>query len=211
MDKHFYELDVDQRIALVLDAIERRRPLMIRWGDVEATFGAAWASRAAAAAHWLASATSVVDIGCGAMTLEGFLDPAQAYLPVDIAPRDGRTLVLDLNQPADLNRLPSADACALLGVLEYSYEPDLLLSALGRRYAQVVMSFNPQRNDGDIAHRLANGWVNHYTREELLERVTRHGFTVAREKLFDGKREERLFDFRTDHLGLAQPRDEIEG
>jgi hypothetical protein len=209
MEDHFYRLDTEQRLALVREAFEAGRPLMIRWAKIEPDFGAGWRPRAAVAAEWLAPAATVVDLGCGAMKLEGYLRPAQAYVPVDLAPRDERTLVLDLNEPADLSRLPAADACALLGVLEYSYAPDLLLAALHRQYAQIVMSFIALRDGADIKDRLANGWVNHFSREELLEFCARHGFMLTRERLLEGKRLERVFDFRRVTLGRERSRAEF--
>src|SRR5271154_6684946 len=129
MDKTFYNLSAEDRIALTNASLESGRPLMIRWGVVDPDFGEGWQPRAAAAAEWLADAARVADLGCGTMRLERFLRPGQGYLPVDVARRDERTLVLDLNEPSDLARLPAADACALLGILEYAYRPDALLAA----------------------------------------------------------------------------------
>jgi hypothetical protein len=204
MEKRFYNLSAEERMALTREARESGLPLMIRWAEVEPDFGEGWRHRAAAAAEWLADAASVADLGCGTMRLEQFLRPGQSYIPVDLARRDERTLVLDLNEPSDLARLPAADACALLGVLEYSYAPDLLLAALHDRYAQVVMSFNALRDDQDIEHRLANGWVNHFTRADLLDFFTRLGFTMTRERLLEGKRHERVFDFRRAPIAREQ-------
>ena len=196
MEEQFCNLDTRERITLVREAVAAGQPLMIRWAEVEPNFGERWRPRAAAAAEWLAAAATIVDLGCGSMTLAGCLRPEQRYVPVDLARRDQGTLVLDLNKAADLERLPAADACALLGVLEYIYGPHELIGALRRRYGQVVATFNVRRDGESAEDRLGHGWVNHFTRDELLSLFGRHGYALARDHLFEGKRQEYLFDLR---------------
>ncbi len=196
MEEQFYSLTADQRIALVRNAVAAGRPLMMRWARIAPNFGDKWQTRAAAAAEWLGTASSIADLGCGTMNLAHCLRPGQRYVPVDLARRDERTLVLDLNNAADLARLPAADACALLGVLEYIYRPGQLVAALHRRYRQVVAAFNILRDDECTEDRLGDGWVNHFTRKELLELFADHGFASVRDRVFSGKRREHLFDLR---------------
>jgi hypothetical protein len=196
MEEEFYRLDADRRIALVRKAIEAGQPLMIRWAEIATDFGDRWQARAATAAKWLAAASTIVDLGCGTMTLEGYLRPGQCYIPVDLARRDQRTFVIDLNQGADLARLPSADACALLGVLEYIYGPHDLMAALRRTYRQVVASFNLRRDEESVEDRLGHGWVNHFTHGELLSLFADHGYASSRFHLIEGRRHEYLFDLQ---------------
>jgi hypothetical protein len=142
-------------------------------------------------------AKSVADIGCGRMLLERYLSRSQTYLPVDLAARDSRTIVIDLNAPADLARLPVADAAALIGVLEYCYAPDVLLAALRARYRQVVLTFNVHTDAASpIEPRLANGWINHFTADDLNALVRRAGFRLITQKRLDARRDERLLDLR---------------
>lgn len=169
---------------------------MIRWAQVQADFGDRWQPRAELAAEWLAGANSVADLGCGSMNLERCLRPGQSYVPVDVARRDERTIILDFNRAPDLARLPPADACALLGVLEYCYEPSGLLRALRGTYRQVIATFNAGHAAESLEMRLGHGWVNHYSHGELLELFADHGFAVSREHLFEGRRREYLFDLR---------------
>ncbi|HEX8168886.1 MAG TPA: hypothetical protein VF601_24245 [Beijerinckiaceae bacterium] len=189
----FYSLSAAERVALTREAHDKGQPLMARWAEVQSDFGDRWLPRAQASAEWLAGASSVADLGCGTMNLEGCLRPGQSYIPVDVVARDNRTLVLDLNKPSDLARLPEAEACALLGVLEYSYAPDELLAALRRRYGQVVTTFNVLL-DETRESRLEQGWVNHFTHSEFLELFSRHGFRLFRERFFGGR--QYIFDFR---------------
>ncbi len=196
MDEQFYNLAAHQRIALVREALDAGRALMIRRVQVAPNFGDQWHARAAAAAEWLATPTSIADLGCGPTNLERCLGQWQCYIPVDLARRDERTVFLDLNNGADLTRLLVASGCALLGVLEYIYGPDQLIAALPRRYDQVVATFNILRTDESIEDRLGHGWVNHFARAELLELFADHGFTLARDHVFSGKRREHVFDLR---------------
>jgi len=54
------------------------------------------------------------------MTLEQFLAPGTTYIPVDVVSREGRTVVVDLDQET----LPAFDAesAVALGLLEYVYD-----------------------------------------------------------------------------------------
>jgi len=192
----FYRFDREERIALTLRAREIGEPLMVRWNDLDADAGEQWDLRGAAAAEWLSAASSIADLGCGAMNLEHHLDISQTYVPVDVVRRNDRTLVLDLNKSRDLDRLPEAQACAILGVLEYVYAADALVSALGRAYRQVVVSFNVRHAGQTVGERLAHGWVNHFTYADVVHLFTARGFVRTRERQFEGRRRERLFDFR---------------
>jgi hypothetical protein len=194
MEDQFYSLDADQRILLVREAIATGRPLMIRWEEIRSDFGDRWQHRASVAAEWLAQVSSVVDLGCGTMNLERCLRSGQVYIPVDLARRDERTRIADLNRPADLARLPTANACALLGVLEYIYSPHQLVRSLHGKYRQLVVSFNILCSEQSYEARIADGWVNHFTHEEILALFADHGFSLRRELLFEGKRREYLFD-----------------
>jgi len=186
--KGFFLLPPSDRAAITREARQKFEPVMILWSD----FGEQWPVRATAAASWLAEASSVTDLGCGTMSLERYLRPEQRYVPVDLLPRDERTLVLDLNKSLDIERLPASESCAVLGVFEYSYAPDELVAMLRRRYRQVVTTFN-MLGDETIAWRIEQGWVNHFTRDEFIELFARHGFGATREQHVRAC--ENIFDF----------------
>ncbi len=196
MENAFYGLDLASRVALVREARERGEPLLMRWSEIQPGYGDRWEPRAALAAAWLATAHRIADLGCGSMNLERHLGQGQRYVPVDLAPRDDRTIVLDVNRAPDLARLPAADACALLGVLEYAYAPDVLLAAVRDRYAQTVVSFNVREEGDDLERRVGNAWVNHWTRSQLVQLFVQHRLLVVRERVFEGPRHEHLFELR---------------
>jgi hypothetical protein len=197
MEKRFYELSGEERAALAREAKAAGVPLMARWESISADFSDRWDERASRAAAWLAEAGSVADLGCGSMSLERHLRPDQTYVPVDVEARDGRTLVLDLNRPEYLSRLPKAAACALLGVLEYCYAPEDVLDAIRGGYDQAVVTFNVLTDQRNPEQRLMDGWVNHYTSGEVRMLFASHGFRIQRETSVDhGPRLESMFDLR---------------
>ncbi len=196
MEEEFYRLRMEERVALVREAIAAGRPLMARWAKIASDFGELWRRRAKTAAEWLTGAGSVADLECGGMTLERYLDIRQRYIPVDLARRDDRSVVLDVNEPADLARLPDADACALLGVLEYSYAPEDLANALRNKYRQAIVSYNLSSNEQDVESRLSNGWVTHFDRDQLYKLFADHDFALVRAHVIEARRRECLFEFR---------------
>jgi hypothetical protein len=189
----FFLLPAAERAAITSEARRRFEPVMMLWSELRRDFGEEWLDRATAAAAWLADASSVTDLGCGTMSLERCLRPEQRYVPVDLLPRDERTLVLDLNKSADIERLPPSEAYAVLGFFEYSYAPDELIAMLRRRCLKVVTTFS-MLTEETPEQRLELGWVNHFTRDEFVELFARHGFAVIREQYVHGR--QYMFDFR---------------
>ena len=141
----------------------------------------AWQARAAVAAELLRDARCVADLGCGGMELERYLAPGQRYVPVDLVARDDRTIVVDLEK----DPLPAidADACALLGVLAYLFDPRAVLEKVrAASFARAVVSYNV-RPELDV--RLGNGWVNHFDYDGVLQSVSRrrlHGRARTRRR-----------------------------
>jgi hypothetical protein len=176
-DEAFFALSPDERRALTLRAIATRTPLLMRWRSMRAAPPAVWQARAALAAELLRGARCIADLGCGGMALERYLAPGQRYVPVDLVARDDRTIVVDLEKDA----LPAldADACALLGVLAYLYDPRAVLEKARAQFPRAVVSYNV-RPEPEV--RLGNGWVNHFDHDGVLRLFRAAGFTVVRER-----------------------------
>lgn len=143
-----------------------------------------WEGRAAIAREYLGKASSVVDIGCGKMTLKRLLPAAVRYQGVDIAPRDETTVVLDLNA----ERLPDMDfdAANVLGVLEYIDDPDAFFERL-EQFGLLVFSYNC-KSIKDVLTKLGllkstpKGWRNRLTKGETIALIERHGFNIFAER-----------------------------
>lgn len=168
------------------DEADRRRAVATaggtdraRWSD-PAQLEAAWDARARYAAQAIPDGARVLDLGCGAMALEGFLPPRCAYIPCDLTSRDARTVVCDFNA----GEFPAAVACDVsvaLGVLEYLVDVPAFLGQLRALGKPAVISYN-FAGEGP-ADRRALGWLNDYARPEFQRLLVAAGFSraVARE------------------------------
>ena len=154
----FYDLSEEERVALTQKAIGEHRTVIERWSTLKAAEAAPWKARAAVAAALLISPKSVLDLGCGLMSLEEFLSPDTAYQPVDVVSRDNRTIVCDFNKSPPPRKMPEAVTC--LGLREYLFEPASLLNTLSWRHKAAVISYCATDAPEPIEDRRANAWVN---------------------------------------------------
>ncbi len=144
-----------------------------RWSN-PANLEPAWDDRATQAAGFLPAGATVMDLGCGRMSLERALPPGCRYVPCDLVARDDRTLLCDFNRqpvpkPAGVTHI------AALGVLEYLQEPRAFLGQLREFGVPVVLSYCPTDFTGHLDRR-ALGWINHLSLRELTEELSAAGF-----------------------------------
>jgi hypothetical protein len=140
-----------------------------------------WRYRSERAAIHVRPNAILLDIGCGKMAIERFLPPGCRYVPADVVPRDERTLVCDLNQ----GRFPpagGADHVCMLGVLEYVDVPRTVWHWLSQLDARVILSYVPLRATFSAGRRKAMGWLNHFTREEIIQAAENAGFVLTAEE-----------------------------
>ncbi|KAA0698430.1 hypothetical protein DTW90_16465 [Neorhizobium sp. P12A] len=132
-----------------------------------------WLERTKAAVGLVPEGRHVVDIGCGDMKVERFLPSSCRYTPLDIAQRDDRTIVVDLNR----ERLPKIDAnfFVCLGVLEYLHDIPKVLRQLSRQFSDGLVSYHPLERS-PARDRLAVGWVNALNSTELTALFKAAGF-----------------------------------
>jgi hypothetical protein len=157
-----------------------------RWSEPE-NLKLTWARRAEVAGRLIPRNARLLDLGCGAMDLERFLDPSVTYIPADIVRRDERTLLCDLNA----GELPQidVDVITLLGVLEYVHDVARLLGRLRRMQATVICSYNPI--DLGSTDRREQGWFNDLTSAGLCAKAVEAGFrlvglvTIAPQNLYE--------------------------
>ena len=95
------------------------------------------------------------------------------------------------------HRTTVAEICSLLGVLEYICDPHELVPPPRGKSPLLIETFNVRREDKSTEGYFADGWVNHFTRDEHLLLFTDHAHALSREHLFTGRgRREYLFDLR---------------
>ncbi len=143
-----------------------------------------WKGRISKMASYIDLPGTVADFGCGPMWLESLLGPQNRYLPIDLFPRDGRTLVMDLNQ----GNLPpiQAEIAFLSGVLEYVRDVRGVCSKLCRMgFRRVILSYCTIEKYSNLNDRRAAHWVSH----ESTASLTRHfsaAYTLTRVDDFNG-------------------------
>lgn len=148
---------------------------LARWSD-PANLEAAWNDRARQAASFIPAGATVLDLGCGAMALEGFLPLGSSYLPCDVVQRDSRTLLCDFNEQP-IEKPAAATHVTCLGVLEYMHEPQAFLRQLRSFQIPIVLSYCPTDFTAHLDRR-ALGWVNHFSLRELCAELNTQGFHI---------------------------------
>lgn len=143
-----------------------------------------WPKRAQMALEHLDGVNSVVDIGCGKMTLKSLLPEGVVYQGVDVAPRDETTILVNLNE----EQLPDLqyDAATVLGVIEYLDDPAGFFQRL-QQFDRVVITFNTYSvkdvlNKLGIGHRIPKGWKHRLRRSEVTALLEQNGFTIEAER-----------------------------
>jgi hypothetical protein len=130
-----------------LDEAERRKRAIAagqtdleRWAD-PARLETLWQARSVLAADLVPAGARVLDLGCGAMTLEQNLPFGCSYQPCDVVARDERTIVVDLNtHGVPEAALAACDLVVMLGLWEYLFKPGEILAALARTGRPILCS-----------------------------------------------------------------------
>jgi hypothetical protein len=146
-----------------------------RWTDRSNLHHASWIARARLAAQYIPDYSKVLDLGCGAMYLRGFLPPHAVYVGSDLIDRDGATIVCDYNCGEFPPPEDRYDVITLLGVLEYIEDPKRFLRSLRRYGAHVLLTYTLA--DGmTVSYRESLGWINHFLFDDLMSVLMNEGF-----------------------------------
>lgn len=145
--------------------------------------------RVRAMAHMISkNSKSVLDLGCGTMTLREFLKPEMAYFPVDYIKRDDSVFLADFNK----HEFPDvqADCVFISGLLEYIKDMDWFIERVCACSQEVIFSYHPIFFGESMAVRHGYGFVNNFTFVEIIRRFETHHFFPVEERIY--QREERL-------------------
>jgi hypothetical protein len=179
----FYDLTEEEREAITMRAMGEKRSVMERWEALGPDEASGWDQRAAAAARLLADQASVADLGCGTMLLEKHLDPAVRYFPIDIVPRDERTIVCDFNR--EVSPKTDAESAAILGLLEYLHYPEAFLANLIDQYSVAVISYCTTDAPKPLLSRRSHAWVNDYNCKQLEQIFIDAGWEIFHTEMID--------------------------
>lgn len=152
----------------------------MRWSDPN-SLHSEWSYRSERAATFIAPGSTLLDVGCGKMMIEGFLPERCTYIPHDVVRRDDRTRVHDLNAN-DRPAFEGATHISALGVLEYMNEPEAFWAWLAEAKARVIFSYVTWNHGFPTDSRRAMGWFNDFTRDEIVAMAQRAGFKLISEE-----------------------------
>jgi hypothetical protein len=155
-----------------------------RWSNPE-QLRPEWDARAAFAAQFIPAGATVLDLGCGAMALERSLPLGARYIPSDLAARDDRTIVCNLNAGEfPFEAALKADVVTFLGVAEYLADVPEFFAKLRRTERPVVFSYCPRDFTAHM-DRPAVGWINAYSISDIEQILAAAGFHVVNREQFD--------------------------
>ena len=157
-----------------------------RWRD-PCQLLAKWQKRANAAAKMIPASATVLDLGCGAMSLERELPQQCTYIPCDLIARDQRTIVCDFNGD-NLPVLSNVTHVAILGVLEYILDCDRFIRDVAKFNCPIVASYHPVDCTSNW-DRGSQGWVNAFSRRELTELFGAAQYAILKRVLLDSHQE----------------------
>jgi hypothetical protein len=144
-----------------------------------------WQARSVIAADLVPSGSRVLDLGCGAMTLERSLPFGCAYQPCDVVARDERTIVADLNaHGVPEAALGACDLVVMLGLWEYLFKPTEIFAALAHTGRPILCSYCPTELTAHVDRR-ALGWVNDFSLSAFLDLARQNGYRPALQRQID--------------------------
>jgi hypothetical protein len=151
-------------------------PDVKRWGDIE-NYPQGWNPRAHLAADMIDDGVKLLEIGVGAGYLKSITEGRVRYAGVDLAPVIPE--VGEFNLESD--ELPEShyDCIVALGVLEYVHDLQRAVALLAAGSDTLVLSYCfAELGFGGEDHRLALGWVNGLSEDELFTLFAQHGFSL---------------------------------
>jgi hypothetical protein len=171
---NWLDMTKEEQKALARTSVAERRTLMERWGLRQGEISPGRSERSRLVASFIpVGGCCVVDVGCGSMRVEAYLPPGTRYIPVDVAKRDERTVIVDV----DTTPLPDlgADVVVALGLLEYLNDVPAFLRQV---HCNAVITYAPYEHMPN-RDRAASGWKNSYTVASLSALVEASGFEIT--------------------------------
>ncbi len=164
-----------QRIAATRVLRAQRTTDYERWNE-PANLDPRWENGPARASRLVPPGSRVLDVGAGLEALGKYLPDGCTYTPSDLAARSERTLVADLNRGV----LPPGnfDVVAAIATLEFVYDVSALLGAVHQRAGLAILTYCARTTD-DLDKRLEKGFVNDFTRDELVLLCLKKGWQVV--------------------------------
>ncbi len=147
------------------------------WQNME-YFDFSWSKRIKEMAKYVSKDRSVLDLGCGKMWARQYLYE-NPYYPVDYTYRGEGTIICDFNK----KQFPEqkADIAFVSGTLEYIMDTNWFLFNIANNCNECVISYCTLEDHPDMTFRHKQAWVNHYSRDEIIQIFLNVGFYLNAE------------------------------
>lgn len=154
-----------------------------RWSNAQ-NLSTKWDERTVLVATMIPPNSSVLEFGAGNEYLKKCLPEGCIYQPSDIVARSENTLVCDLN--AGFPILDKQwDIIVFSGVAEYIEDLQGLLTKI-RSYCRIcIFSYVPIDRLESMTTRMQNGWINHFSREEVEAIIHQANFLIQEHKVWN--------------------------
>lgn len=151
-------LPTQSRIEATEKLIAEQGTDVARWAVMD-NLATQWDARANMAAEWIDAGARVLDVGCGAMALQGALKPGCQYFPADVVERRPGAFVVDLNR----QQFPPGqyDWITFLGVLEYVHDVHWALEKARDSAPSMIVTYCTAIGQDPLPRR-GMGWVNDF-------------------------------------------------
>jgi hypothetical protein len=170
------------RLRFVKEYMYAFRTLLFRghrrhWQKIATGGVPGWDVRNEVIAAAIPANSSVVDLGCGARTLQSHLRAGCTYRPFDFVRNSPSVEFCDCNAGIYPHIENAVDYIVCSGLLEYIRDPREFLGRIAPLGRKICLSYNPVIPGETRRSRLAKRWVNHITQTELEQIFTDLHFT----------------------------------
>ena len=147
-------------------------------------FNPEWESRVALMARHIPKGYSVMDMGCGTMTLKKYLN-GNKYIPVDYKARDEETVVCDFNK----QEFPPfcTDVIFISGCLEYIDDPLWFLKQCSFATNRLILSYCTTEEFPVLKERLKKNWKNQLSKNDIITFADEFGFSLESEEMTENR------------------------
>lgn len=154
------------------------------WSEDE-YFLESWKGRIKVLASLLKDEASILDLGCGMQWLKEFIPDHIEYYPVDFKKRTSDIIVCDFNKKQFPNI--KSDVAFISGCLEYVNDTSWFISEISKSCSTALCSYSSLEKFPDIKFRKTWMWVNHLTRDQVIDLFYSYGMELTAEGDFPGQ------------------------